>query len=80
VNEWRVRWKREGLAMNRKLFQTEKSARDLVALLEGHPTRGWAEDYDTGYNNSSDYWGAAAPKVVFISLESREVGKWEEKG
>lgn len=70
--EYRIRWRREGLAPRRELRQTEWGAESLVQRLVGLELADIEEPMD-----EQDPFGAPVPMLVEgPTVESRPVGIW----
>lgn len=72
--EYRVIWKREGQPRRRKLYQTERGAKEFMALLTDDPGE---LPEDDGAWDSEHYKRMTAPFEEAPMLESRDVGEWE---
>jgi hypothetical protein len=77
--EYMVHWRRPGKAWRRKIYQTEKRARDFFNVLVGDPSLCW---YPERAIDDSEFCGECPAchgdlEPTQVQILSREVGEWE---
>lgn len=73
--EYRVRWRREGMPRRSSIRQTRAGAEAKVEALRWSDLQERGPDPETG---EPDYFGPMPAIVEGPTIQSREVGEWED--